>query len=81
MLLHIVLQYIYSIKLIRREVSNMATISITTDYKFTKKSAEKLLNAMDRNEQTNKVNKTNVSAAKVKSKEEMNSILKDFNNK
>lgn len=59
----------------------MATISITTDYKFTKKSAEKLLNAMDRNEQTNKVNKTNVSAAKVKSKEEMNSILKDFNNK
>lgn len=59
----------------------MATISITTDYKFTKKSAEKLLNAMDRNEQTNKVNKTKVSAAKVKSKEEMNSILKDFNNK
>ncbi|MEJ7220596.1 hypothetical protein [Staphylococcus gallinarum] len=59
----------------------MATISITTDYKFTQKSAEKLLNAMDKNEQISKVNKTNVSAAKVKTKEEINSILKDFNNK
>lgn len=55
----------------------MATISITTDYKFTQKSAQKLLNAMEKNEKS-KVKKTNVNATKVKSIDEMNSILKDF---
>jgi len=37
------------------------------------------LNAMEKSEQDNRVNKTNVNAAKVKSKSEINSILKDFN--
>ncbi|MFC3466477.1 hypothetical protein CD120_12000 [Staphylococcus saprophyticus] len=59
----------------------MATISITTDYKFTKKSAEKLLSAMDKSEELNQVNKSNVSATKVNSKEELDSILKEFSNK
>lgn len=62
-----------------KEVSNMATVSITTDYKFTQKSAEKLLNAMEKNERNNRVNKTGVNVTKVKSKNEINSILKDFN--
>lgn len=30
----------------------MATISITADYKFTQKSAQKLLDAMDKNEKS-----------------------------
>lgn len=59
----------------------MATISITTDYKFTKKSTEKLLDAMDKSEKYSKVNKTNINAFKIKSEDEINSILKDFNNK
>ncbi|WP_029056040.1 MULTISPECIES: hypothetical protein [Staphylococcus] len=57
----------------------MATISITTDYKFSKKSAQKLLDAMDRSENKGKVNKTQVKATKVKNDEEINSILDGFN--
>ncbi|MBZ8174714.1 hypothetical protein [Staphylococcus delphini] len=55
----------------------MATISITTDYKFTQKSAQKLLDAMDINE-NKRINKTNVNATKIKSKDEINDILKGF---
>ncbi len=58
-------------------MSSMATISITTDYKFTQKSAQKLLNAMDINE-NKRINKTNVNATKIKSKDEINDILKGF---
>ncbi|MGX0401530.1 hypothetical protein ACUXAQ_001974 [Staphylococcus pasteuri] len=58
---------------------SMATISITTDYKFSKKSAQKLLDAMDRSENKGKVNKTQVKATKVKNDEEINSILDGFN--
>ncbi|KAD28725.1 hypothetical protein W560_02584, partial [Staphylococcus aureus VET0294R] len=45
----------------------MATISITTDYKFTKKSAQKLIDAMEINENNSNVNKTNIKATKIKS--------------
>lgn len=55
----------------------MATISITADYKFTQKSMQKLLDAMDKNKKS-RVKKTNVNATKVKSIDEMNTILKDF---
>lgn len=55
----------------------MATISITTDYKFTQKSAQKLLNAMDDNE-SKRINKANVNATKINSKDEMSDILKYF---
>ncbi|WP_179294217.1 hypothetical protein [Staphylococcus delphini] len=55
----------------------MATISITTDYKITQKFTQKLLNAMDVNENRS-VNKTNVNATEIKTKDEMNDILKDF---
>lgn len=61
----------------KKDVSSMATISITTGYKFTQKSAQKLLNAMDINE-NKRVNKTNVNATKIKSKDEINDILKGF---
>lgn len=44
----------------------MATISITTDYKFTKKSAQKLIDAMEINENNSNVNKTNIKATKNK---------------
>ncbi|MGX0020296.1 hypothetical protein ACUXPG_000708 [Staphylococcus hominis] len=57
---------------------SMATISITTDYKFSKKSAQKLLEAMDRSEDKGKVNKTQVKATKVKNEKEINSILEGF---
>ena len=43
----------------------MATISITTDYKFTKK-AQKLIDAMEINENNSNVNKTNIKATKIK---------------
>ncbi|VED63149.1 hypothetical protein [Staphylococcus delphini] len=55
----------------------MPTISIMTVYKFTQKSAEKLLNAMDVSENKS-VNKTNVRATKVKAKDEIDVILKDY---
>ena len=55
----------------------MATISITTDYKFTQKSAQKLLNAMDVNE-SKRINKTNVNATKIKTEDEINDILKGY---
>lgn len=57
---------------------SMATISITTDYKFSKKSTQKLLDAMDRSDDKGKVNKTQVEATKVKNEKEINSILEGF---
>ncbi|MBS3633088.1 hypothetical protein IAU61_12070 [Staphylococcus aureus] len=56
----------------------MATISITTDYKFTKKSAQKLIDAMEINENNSNVNKTNIKAAKIKSTCEIENLLKDY---
>lgn len=52
----------------------MATISITTDYKFTKKSAH----AMEINENNSNVNKTNIKATKIKSTCEIENLLKDY---
>ncbi|HDC6383418.1 TPA: hypothetical protein O8539_002646 [Staphylococcus aureus] len=56
----------------------MATISITTDYKFTKKSAQKLIDAMEINENNSNVNKTNIKATKIKSICEIENLLKDY---
>ncbi|HCZ0063717.1 TPA: hypothetical protein O2G57_002593 [Staphylococcus aureus] len=56
----------------------MATISITTDYKFTKKSAQKLIDAMEINENHSNVNKTNIKATKIKSTCEIENLLKDY---
>ncbi|MFH6001681.1 hypothetical protein ACHLYZ_10175 [Staphylococcus aureus] len=56
----------------------MATISITTDYKFTKKSAQKLIDAMEINEYNSNVNKTNIKAIKIKSTCEIENLLKDY---
>ncbi|MCC2090315.1 hypothetical protein [Mammaliicoccus sciuri] len=56
----------------------MATISITTDYKFNQKSAQKLVNAMERSENAPKVNKTNIKASRLKSKSEIDSLLKVY---
>ncbi|HDC6300732.1 TPA: hypothetical protein O8498_002223 [Staphylococcus aureus] len=56
----------------------MATISITTDYKFTKKSAQKLIDAMEINENNGNVNKTNIKATKIKSTCEIENLLKDY---
>lgn len=61
----------------------MATISITTDYKFTKKSAQKLIDAMEINENKSNVNKTNIKATKIKSTKikstcEIENLLKDY---
>ncbi|HGN7216204.1 TPA: hypothetical protein ACKW4J_001960 [Staphylococcus aureus] len=56
----------------------MATISITTDYKFTKKSAQKLIDAMEINENKSDVNKTNIKATKIKSTCEIENLLKDY---
>ncbi|HID4943681.1 TPA: hypothetical protein ACXD7A_001046 [Staphylococcus aureus] len=56
----------------------MATISITTDYKFTKKSAQKLIDAMEINENNSNVNKTNIKANKIKSTCEIENLLKDY---
>lgn len=56
----------------------MATISITTDYKFTKKSAQKLIDAMEINENNSNVNKTNIKAIKIKSTCEIENLLKDY---
>ena len=61
----------------KKDVGSMATISITTDYKFTQKSAQKLLNAMDFNE-SKRINKTNVNATKIKTEDEINDILKGY---
>ncbi|MDO5375987.1 MAG: hypothetical protein Q4F01_07350 [Staphylococcus rostri] len=55
----------------------MASISIIEDYKFTPESAQKLLDAMDKNEKS-RVNITNVNATRVTSVDEMNRILKGF---
>ena len=55
----------------------MATISITTDYKFTKISA-KLIDAMEINENNSNVNKTNIKATKIKSTCEIENLLKDY---
>lgn len=58
----------------------MDTISITSVYKFTQKSAQKaqkLLNAMDDNE-SKRINKANVNATKINSKDEISDILKYF---
>ncbi|HCY6299214.1 TPA: hypothetical protein O1251_002000 [Staphylococcus aureus] len=56
----------------------MATISITTDYKFTKKSAQKLIDAMEINENNSNVNKTSIKATKIKSTCEIENLLKDY---
>lgn len=56
----------------------MATISITTDYKFTKKSAQKLIDAMEINENNSNVIKTNIKATKIKSTCEVENLLKDY---
>lgn len=52
----------------------MATISITTDYKFNQKSVEKLLNAMDKSEYQ-KVNRSHVYARRVNDSKELKSFL------
>ncbi|MEB7433357.1 hypothetical protein [Staphylococcus pasteuri] len=52
----------------------MATKSFTTDYKFNNKSAEKLVNAMNKSEDT-QINRTNVFAQRLKTEEELQNFM------
>lgn len=54
----------------------MATESFTTDYKFNRKSAEKVVNAMDTK---CKVYRANVNSKKVTNPEHIRKILKESN--
>lgn len=52
----------------------MATKSFTTDYKFNNKSAEKLVNAMNKSEDT-QMNRPNVFAQRLKTEEELQNFM------
>lgn len=52
----------------------MATKSFTTDYKFNNKSAEKLVNAMNKSEDT-QINRPNVFAQRLKTEEELQNFM------
>ncbi|MBH4693528.1 hypothetical protein I6D55_06480 [Staphylococcus aureus] len=52
----------------------MATKSFTTDYKFNNKSAEKLVNAMNKSEDA-QVNRPNVFAQRLKTTEELQNFI------
>ncbi|HCY8318986.1 TPA: hypothetical protein O1956_001821 [Staphylococcus aureus] len=52
----------------------MATKSFTTDYKFNNKAAEKLVNAMNKSEDT-QVNRPNVFAQRLKTMEDLQNFM------
>ncbi|HCX1585024.1 TPA: hypothetical protein ACF9KJ_001951 [Staphylococcus aureus] len=52
----------------------MATKSFTTDYKFSNKAAEKLVNAMNKSEDV-QVNRPNVFAQRLKTTEELQNFM------